>query len=514
MKKGIFEVRGAAGAGKTYQLTSDIRLLHKKLHKRIAVISFSNSAVDELSSRIGNAHVTLSTIHSFCWKIIGAISGSILESAGLLSDFKPEGLDKHPEKTLENVKFLKYGQIGIPQFIASTGELWLSHNDVIELFVKSLESIPNLDKIISNSFDFILIDEYQDTDGDFLNVLFRKLSELLVIGIYGDPLQSIYMNERTLNISKARDNYGIKTYVLPNNYRSQSNLVDMYNDFRRDFDGLKQSAQMSPESFPTVFVHDGEITPKLVSEINSKMKFQNSVVLSITNGLRMKVVGANKIAKKILKWIPISQGSYTGWSEVLQVDRLSPYVEALIEYGNLLFGSNYDSVTALFKLFTKESIERVGLSKVGEFLNKKKTEEKIDYRNYINLGLEFNDEAKNIQIKFNEFKFHELSDVIKFYGSLNEINLNSMTIFHSKGLEFENVILNIDYGNFFEKNWNLINFDLKETDERNLESDVMSYLFYVGITRAKHGLVIYINKKEHPKFETQIKDKFISLKKI
>lgn len=508
MNNGIFEVRGAAGAGKTYQLTEDIRSLHDEQHMRIVVISFSNAAVDELSSRLGKMEVTLSTIHSFCWKILGTVSRRILEQLTLLSDFQPEGLAKYSGYSLNDIRSIKYGEIGIPQFNTDTGVLWLSHNDVISLFISALDLIPNFTKMIVASFDFILIDEYQDTNGNFLDSLFKNLANDLTIGIYGDPFQSIYLNKQSLNIAEARKKYDIVSFRLPYNHRSQSRLVDLYNSSRRTYDGLTQTPTLSAESEPQSFIHSGELTPEIVSYINTQMNFSDSIILSVTNRLRLSAIGFAGVAKKIQNWVPTLLNRYTTWAELLQVDQLNPYVRTLIEYGRLLFGSNYESVHALFKLFTKESIQEIGVGTIKTLLEREQTIKTIATEDYLGLGLVFNPEFKDIYPELDKFTFNELSDVVEFYQSLTKINNHSITIFASKGLEFNNVILNIDYGQYREKNWDYINFEHSESDEINIESDIMSYLFYVGITRAKHGLAIYINSKAHPNFQFQLENKF------
>lgn len=511
MKHGVFEVRGAAGSGKTHQLVKDIHFLHDNGHKNIATISYSNAAVNELSERLGNIGVTPSTIHSFCWKIIGALSRHILDYSDLFSNFHPEGLKANPGCTLSDIKTVRYGKIGIPQFNNSTGELWLSHDDVICLFIESLNSIPCFSRIISNSFEYILIDEYQDTNGVFLNTLFEKLSNSLTIGLYGDPFQTIYLNKQTLDVILARKKYGIKTFYMPNNYRSQYNLVCLYNRSREYYDELVQQPQHAAESEPHVFVHNGGITQEIVSLINKKMDFKDSVVLSVTNGLRMSASGFGEIAKKVKNWIP--KTSYTDWIAVLHEDRLSPYVSALIEYSNILFGSDYDTICALFNLFTKSSIQNVGMNSIAELLDKEKETQTVIANNYEDLGLQFIDEIRNKQSMFDSFNFRELQKVNELYASLDDINHHSMTIFASKGLEFNDVILNIDYGWFKKRNWNKINFNHQENDETEIESDIMLYLFYVGITRAKHGLAIFINEKAHPNFKDKLKNKFPELTK-
>lgn len=506
MKHGIYEIRGAAGAGKTFQLTTDIRSLHRK-GKHLAVISFSNAAVDELASRLGNTTLILRTIHSFCWQIIGSVSRKILEYTDELSNFIPEGLGQYPDYALKDVKSVLYGEIGIPQFNAKTGELWLSHDDVIHLFIQALRCVPSFSNLITSTFDYILIDEYQDTNGDFLRALFDEIAPRVTIGIYGDPFQSIYLNQQTLNIADACDKYAIRTYCLPNNYRSQAVLVDMYNCARESFDGLKQNAQIPMKSGPRVFIGKGQISADIVSAINRSMNFSDSVVLSVTNGLRLSAAGFGDIAKKIRQWIPTREGN-ADWPEVLRSEQLSPYVRGLVEYGRLLFGSDYESVQALLKLFTSESIHAVGINAIRKVLDNEKKSRVVDTVNYTKIGLHFNSEIRSMVDRLGIFSFEDLHHIIDFYNALNDINRQSMTIYASKGLEFENVILNIDYGWYRIRNWNAIDFNHSERDVRNINSDIMSYLFYVGITRAKDGLAIFVNSGLHPNFERQLSVKF------
>lgn len=514
MENGIFEIRGAAGAGKTHQLVKDIHFLYDNNHSNIAVLSFSNAAVDELSGRLVDLNVTPSTLHSFCWKVIGTVSKHILDSIDLLSKFKPEGLQKSHNCTLKDVKTVQYGEIGIPQFNPSTGELWLSHDDVISLFIEALEWIPNFKKMISGSFDYILIDEYQDTNGDFLNMLFKKLSKLLTIGLYGDPFQTVYLNDKTINIASEKQKYGIKTFNLPYNYRSQANLVNLYNQTRERYDGLEQKPKNNVGSMPQVFLHSGSITLELVSLINRQMNFESSVILSTTNRMRVSAAGFGPIAAKIYDWIPTPKHGYTDWSEVLHKDRLSPYVTALIEYGNLLFGSDYSSVCALLTLFTKKSVQNVDINSIKELLHQEKEKQIVTVEGYEELGLQFTNEINNdFTNKLNLFTFSELKKVVDLYNLLDDINDQSMTFFSSKGLEFNNVILNIDFGNYWKFNWNKIDFNHSENDKIDLRSDIMLYLFYVGITRAKHGLAIFVNTDVHSKFENNLKNKFPRLLK-
>lgn len=503
---GVFEIRGAAGAGKTYQLTEDIRTIVRK-HKHVAVISFSNAAVNELNARLGKTPVTLRTIHSFCWMIVGSISRRLLDIIELTSDFEPEALIKS-EHSLADVKKVSYGELGIPHFVAENGQLWLSHDDVISLFIEALSSVSNFTKLISSAFDYILIDEYQDTNGLFLNALIQNLASSLIIGLYGDPFQSIYLDKNSFQPNLETETLHIQTYFLPKNHRSQASLVEFFNKSRESYDKLVQESTYDTGAYPQVFTHRGQLTPELVERINSSMNFKRSVTLSLTNGVRTTAAGFGEVARMIRNWVLHSTNHIVDWPEILRTVELSPYVRAIIEYGKLLFGSDYSSVQALFKVFTAESIWSVGMNSIRMLINDQLQKKSINTDAYVKLGLEFSKEIREIRNRFDVITFDELRQIDDFYDSLNTINRQSMTIFAAKGLEFNDVILNIDYGRYPNRNWNQIRFNHNEGDTRDIDSDIMLYLFYVGVTRAKRGLAIYVNTQEHQRFLRAFEKKF------
>lgn len=504
---GIVEVRGAAGAGKTFQLTNDIIKLCSQ-NKKVAVISFSNVAVNELKSRLGNIDVTLSTIHSFCWKVIKPISKRILEFAKIRPGFIPQGISDTPGVTLSDVHQIKYGEIGIPQF-KKNGDLWLSHDDVINMFIFSISHIKSFSSIIAGSFDYILIDEYQDTNGKFLNCLFNHLSSKIVIGLYGDPYQAIYLNADSINMADVSKKYTVTKFELEYNYRSQKNLVSFFNKVRFPFDNVQQQAKLKQENEVFVFYGDNQLEPNTINKIQQFIHFEKPIVLSLTNGLRTSIAGFNTITKKLKKCVP-STRSLT-WPEVLNSDKLNGYIKALLQYSNIFYGSNYESAQGLLQVFDIASLLNVSLTEIHNIVCKQIQSNKANLENFTSLGLALSSEFAPLNNWLNGFSLVELKQIKYFYQSLQEINKKSITIYAAKGLEFQNVILNIDWGRFPNKNWDNINFNYSEDSALNLRTDVMSYLFYVGITRAKKGLAIYINTKEHATFFNNFKSKFPEL---
>jgi len=73
-----FRLEAGAGAGKTYTLIKALKFLidadgqrFLKANKRIACITYTNVAKDEIRSRTDNHPVIYAeTIHAFCWELI------------------------------------------------------------------------------------------------------------------------------------------------------------------------------------------------------------------------------------------------------------------------------------------------------------------------------------------------------------------------------------------------------------------------------------------------------------
>jgi superfamily I DNA/RNA helicase len=506
---GIFEVRGAAGSGKTFQLTQDINYLYSK-NKNIAVISFSNAAINELHSRLEKNNITISTIHSFCWKIMHPLSRRILEKIKKSPNyFIPDAFKFDSSLNFCDVKIISYGEKGIANFDKKSGNLWLSHDDVINLFIQILTNIPAFSKLISTAYDFILIDEYQDTNGEFLDALFKIMSKVCVIGIYGDPFQRIYLNKKSLNMHNAMLDYKIERILLQKNFRSQKNLVDLFNKFRYSYDQVKQEKTIPPESKPKVFVGQESLNGDLTRLISSKMNVDDAVVLSLTNLLRTKITDSSEIARMLQKGVPNIER--LDWSEVLNMEQLHAHIKVLLNFSSLFWGEKYQAAQALISIFQTDSIYQTKLEVIRQSIHNQLREKNITTTNFTNLGLVFNKELLPILDWIDKFTFNQLKGINQFYTDLETLNNQSITIFSAKGLEFDNVILNIDFGWFKDRNWDNLNFEHKENDVLNINSDIMSYLFYVGITRAKHSLAIYINEKQNKLFFKNLKKKFPEL---
>lgn len=106
----------------------------------------------------------------------------------------------------------------------------LSFNDILLYTYLSLKENPEMLTKVQNQFDYILVDEYQDT-----NPIQAKIIEMIDRNntcIIGDPYQSIYkfLGASVKSIMKKADAKDMNLIQLTKNYRSSPNIVNLTND--------------------------------------------------------------------------------------------------------------------------------------------------------------------------------------------------------------------------------------------------------------------------------------------
>lgn len=258
-----------AGSGKTYSLKEALDFLRDRYSedftrqgKKIAVVTFTNNAADEINDRIEQESVfAVSTIHSFCWSSIAGFNKDIrkwyleniptdiedLEAkekkgrTGKASDARRRTIIRLKEKIawLAEPRSFIYD----PNGVNSTPNA-LSHADVLNIFANFLTTTPMMAEIIVNKFPFIFIDESQDTAKDVMNAFFDlkdTRSDKVVIGLFGDTMQRIFGGGDP-SLGKAKPS-GWITFDKQMNHRSARRIVDLGNQIRSEDDKRVQFAR-------------------------------------------------------------------------------------------------------------------------------------------------------------------------------------------------------------------------------------------------------------------------------
>ena len=259
-----FFLYAGAGSGKTRSLKdaldhfrTEFGAVFRRQGKKIAVITYTNAAADEIAARVGQDQLfPISTIHSFCWNQIKAHHVDI---QNWLRQTLPEDLQELREKqakgragskaandreraitaTIERLEWLS-----IPRRFTynpngdNFGAESLSHSEVIKIAAAFIINKSSMQAAIVSRFPFVIIDESQDTNKGLIEAFFALAASHVGhfgIGLFGDTMQRIYSDGHSeLELSVPAD------WVRPvkrMNHRSPQRIVQLGNVMRAAVDG-------------------------------------------------------------------------------------------------------------------------------------------------------------------------------------------------------------------------------------------------------------------------------------
>ena len=268
-RDGPLLVIAGAGSGKTRVITRRIAYLiaHGADPRRILGVTFTNKAAREMAGRVEEAlpgvRIRLSTFHSACAAFLRRSAPAL----GFTSDFtiydtsdrdqlikslmRERNMDPkehRPSQLGAQISALK--NCGIlptdptfhedpsvsyilrrlyePYQDALRANNAMDFDDLLLSFLRLLQNNPDEKDRYARRFDYLLIDEFQDTNKiqyDIVKLLASSHKNLCVVG---DPDQSIYSFRGAVlgNIlSFPADFPGTKVIRLENNYRSTANIL-------------------------------------------------------------------------------------------------------------------------------------------------------------------------------------------------------------------------------------------------------------------------------------------------
>ena len=149
----------------------------------------------------------------------------------------------------------------------------LNYDDILLKFNSMLASYPDVAKKIEDTYQYIMVDEYQDTNvlQDSIIKKIRKYNQNLMV--VGDDMQSIYRfrGADVRNILSFPKRYaGCKVIYLVENYRSNQEILNLANHVMTNAtEGYekKLKAQFSSERLPEVcYVDDMKREAEFVLE--------------------------------------------------------------------------------------------------------------------------------------------------------------------------------------------------------------------------------------------------------
>ncbi len=229
-----FRLEAGAGAGKTYSLIKALRYIIDdqgkdmlRSNQRVACISYTNVATDEITSRTdGHPAVHSSTIHGFCWSLIKGFQPFLRQKLSEIN-WWPEKLDEVGGIGQMRVDY----ELGHRRIEPDAATVSLGHDDVLSLsvFLMAKQKFRNL---FTSRYPILFIDEYQDTNKAFAESIvehFINTDEGPLIGLFGDSWQKIYSDGCGLI-----EHNNLTLIGKEANFRSVKTIVDVLNRMRPD----------------------------------------------------------------------------------------------------------------------------------------------------------------------------------------------------------------------------------------------------------------------------------------
>lgn len=270
-------ILAGAGSGKTRVLTYKVLylMMEKKIEaESILMITFTNKAASEMKERMKkflteqnlptSAMPWIATFHSMCAKIlrleghhlgfsnkfiiydsqdqIEAIKEAMLRLNISTKDFKPHSvlatISQAKNEIITASEYLSFARGYFQETVAKIYPMYqailkesdaLDFDDLILQTIKLFRENEQVLKKYQLRFEYVLVDEYQDT-----NRAQYQLTKLLTgkwknICVVGDFSQSIYSwrGADYKNLIRFKDDFaGTKTFSLSQNYRSTQKILD------------------------------------------------------------------------------------------------------------------------------------------------------------------------------------------------------------------------------------------------------------------------------------------------
>ena len=281
-KQALLEIDGAvlvtagAGSGKTRLLTHRIAYLIDEMKVSpysILALTFTNKAANEMKERVekmveGGNRVWISTFHSMCAKILRMEIenlGGYTQNFTIYSDQDTDklfkqicekyGVDKDDKRKniIFHINNLKNNNMTITEYrkmyeylseISTIERVYfdyqnelkknnaLDFNDLLNVTYELFTKCPEVLKKYATRFQYVLVDEFQDTNKiqyDLIKLLTSVHKNIFVVG---DEDQCIYSwrGANFANIFDFKQDFeNVKTFKLERNYRSTKNILNLAN---------------------------------------------------------------------------------------------------------------------------------------------------------------------------------------------------------------------------------------------------------------------------------------------
>ena len=570
-------ILAGAGSGKTRVITYKIAYLIEKGvdPARILAVTFTNKAANEMKERVSSLlpnvdvrNMWIGTFHNIALRILRRY----YEDVGLKSNFVIYDRDDQFAllKTIlkeNNIEFVKsdlytisngishakqkmepieeafgfnkeYNRIAVEYEKRLLEANAVDFDNIIYFTVKILAENKEAKEYYSNFFEYILVDEYQDTNFVQFQFIYKLAGQKQMLCVVGDEDQSIYgwRGANIENIINFEEHFnGAKIMKLEQNYRSTKMILDIANSVIRKNRLRKGKSLWTENSFgtPAVFIEKSTREEEAwaiameVKKLRDEGISLNEIALFFRTNAQTRefesvfrkadipyqIFGALKFydrreIKDLLSYLKFINNprDVVSLQRIINLPRRGVGKKSVDTILNLIKNSNM----SFYELFEKGMLPNTVVKRVETFyfllkavttlfedgeMGKafEKLIEAIDYKNYLkNYFDNYEERWENVLELGNDivdFEASENSPTLSAYlekiALIQDIDLwdsnghekmNIMTMHKAKGLEFDVVFISgLEEG--ILPHYNSIGTESELEEERRL--------FYVAITRAR-----------------------------
>ena len=441
----FYKINAPAGSGKTYFISKTINdILNNEPFVKILCITYTNRASQVMQERIVSPNVEISTIHSFLNKFLKPFFRN-----EKVIDYYLEIYKEEIETTLkEETKLIRYkerfqieGEVSEETIKSNLYEIYynerqyssvlnggLSHDDLLNFSFKLIDRFPKIGFKLREMYDYIFIDEVQDTNADILRFFYNSAKDSSTnVYFLGDKMQEIYNKYDGSFETEFREFDGNLSKTFTTNYRSSEEIVDLLNNLYQSSSRVKQVAYKGKKGqFPKLVFTDN-IEKYLFDNREAYEKFYK--LRTINKKRFQNINNSGKSAEEIYK---IYQKIYPNNGRVSVMDVLtnSNYDEnpdVLMSFLSLLFqvlneykNKNYGEVIRILKNSKRNLSFGKFISVFNNHLLKIELhEDKVKLKEKMNFFIELLESDSSLETVLQELVNEKIisSDFYKFISS-------------------------------------------------------------------------------------------------
>lgn len=460
--KGNIVIGASAGTGKTH--TTIQRIIkdteESTNYQTYAAVTFTRKAAKEIINRLGpkkgegfvgtnDNFILLEIIQPFMYDVYGI---------DFKKEIKPDFNDENQIKTFEEgIEKIRETQLMCKYDDAK-------RNFAFQLALKILMHSHSARRYITAKYYRIYIDEYQDSDKDMHNLFMYLCDELdISLFIVGDAKQSIYgwRGAYSEGFTELFTKTNFKSFELWHNFRSNKVIQNYSNIFMKSVRKHYQQTEFNDEVIAFKYSTDSEAVKYIKDwiDIDKKCAFLNF-------GNNNAEEWSNKLQSVNLPFVfipgsPLDKSNLE--SEHIWIARAIAHYTLQQRYSEYDFRDEIPMPEAYRISDLKKFLIKIKLSKFNY----------LEYEeNCINLYEYLGYSEDMDKIKSEIYMLYEVVNDEKYIPTYNQdsYKLTSGTIHSSKGLEFEQVIINAQDFNFTREG--------------------VTFLHYVAISRPEERLLI------------------------